>query len=289
MKINTEIDCKKFAKTIILVVFNRPDKTQQTLEALSTLYSIDQFNLVVIRQEGSDEVKKIIDDISWIDTTHHVINYAEKSSIKFRINNNVRTGLALAFDQDHCQYVVVVEDDILLGYDFFRFCDVMHVRYANDTKFRAINAFSKELNQPDMFWSYGRFRYGIGKGWSISRSAWQDLEKYWIPRVDQHFDYLIEEWTREGFVVMPYCSRSLDIGWGEGSSHGPKDEFDEHWVAMRKSWVGSDPFPLQDYQCFEDMPFSWRSDCVPYKNNFSQLFSLYRLKAKNTLKRILKR
>jgi hypothetical protein len=278
-----------YKKTITLIVFNRPAKTQETLDALRKVFLIDQFNLVVIRQEGSAEVKQIIDAISWIDATHHVINYASQSSVKYRINNNVRTGLELTFANPECEYAVVVEDDILLGYDFFHFCNVMHARYASDKKFRAINAFSREPNQSSMLWSYGKFRYGIGKGWSLSRSAWESLAKYWKPGVDQHFDYLIEEWALEGFVLMPHCSRSLDIGWGEGSSHGPKDEFDEHWVAMRKSWVGSDPFPLEDYQCVEHLPFSWRSDCLPFKNNFNQLSKLYRLKIKNLLKRMLRR
>ena len=279
----------QYKKSIILVVFNRPDKTQETLNSLRKVYLIDQFNLIVIRQEGSQEVKQIIDAISWIDTTHHVIDYAVQSSVKYRINNNVRTGLELAFANIQCEYAVVVEDDILLGYDFFHFCDVMHARYAHDKKFKAINAFSKEPYQSSLLWSYGKFRYGIGKGWSLSRSAWQTLAKYWKPGIDQHFDYLIEGWTREGFVLMPHCSRSLDIGWGEGSSHGPKDEFDEHWVAMRKSWVGSGSFPLEVYQCVEHLPFSWRSDCLPYQHNFTQLAKLYRLKIKNLLKRILRR
>lgn len=278
-----------YKKSVVFIVFNRPDKTKETLNALRQVYLIEQFNLIVIRQEGSEEVKQIIDAISWIDTTHHVITYHSQSSVKYRINNNVRTGLEIAFANIDCEYTVVVEDDILIGYDFFNFCDVMHARYANDKKFRAINAFSKEPKQRDMLWSYGKFRYGIGKGWSVSRSAWNTLSKYWKPGVDQHFDYLIEEWAFQGFVVMPYCSRSLDIGWGEGSSHGPKDEFDEHWVAMRKSWVGSNSFPIEDYQCVEHLPFTWRSDCVSYENNFSQLLKLYRLKIKILLKKILRR
>ncbi|PRY98668.1 GNT-I family protein [Jezberella montanilacus] len=275
--------------TVVLIVYNRADKTQQTLEALKRAKTVDQCNLLVVQQIGSEEVTKLVNDISWIETTHHLTQYPECTSVKYRINSNVRKGLESAFAEPACEYALILEDDILLGFDFLHFCNVMHERYRDDPKFKGINAFSKEGYSESLLWSYGQFRYGVGKGWSISRKQWEAVQKYWIPGVDQHFDYLIEEWTREGFVVMPYCSRSLDIGWGEGSSHGPKDEFDEHWVAMRKSWVGSDPFPLQDYQCFEDMPFSWRSDCVPYKNNFSQLFSLYRLKAKNTLKRILKR
>jgi hypothetical protein len=279
----------QYKKSIILIVFNRPDKTRETLAALRKVYLIEQFNLIVIRQEGSAEVKQIIDEISWIDTTHYVTNYVSQTSVKYRINNNVRTGLELAFGNIECKYVVVVEDDILLGYDFFHFCDLMHTRYARDKHFRAINAFSREPYQSSMLWSYGKFRYGIGKGWSLSRAAWQTLVAYWKPGVDQHFDYLIEEWTIGGFVLMPHCSRSLDIGWGEGSSHGPKDEFHEHWVAMRKSWVGSDAFTLEDYQCVERLPFSWRSDCLPYQNNFNQLSRLYRLKVKNLVKRVLGR
>ena len=134
----------QYKKSVVLIVYNRPDKTQKTLDALKQVYLIEQFNLIVVRQEQSAEVKQIIDAISWIDTTHHVINYATQSSVKYRINNNVRTGLVLAFANSECEYAVVVEDDILLGYDFLHFCDVMHARYAEDKKFRAINASSRE-------------------------------------------------------------------------------------------------------------------------------------------------
>eukprot|EP01037_Dinobryon_pediforme_P002305 gene2305-2344_t len=215
---------------------NRADKTQQTLEALKRAKTVDQCNLLVVQQIGSEEVTKLVNDISWIETTHHLTQYPECTSVKYRINSNVRKGLESAFAEPACEYALILEDDILLGFDFLHFCNVMHERYRDDPKFKGINAFSKEGYSESLLWSYGQFRYGVGKGWSISRKQWEAVQKYWIPGVDQHFDYLIEEWTREGFVVMPYCSRSLDIGWGEGSSHGPKDEFDEHWVAMRKSW-----------------------------------------------------
>jgi hypothetical protein len=280
---------KVYKKTIILIVFNRPDKTKQTLVALKNINKIEQFNLIVIRQEGSEEVKRLIDDISWAHVTHHVTKFDKESSVKYRINFNVRSGIASAFENIHCNYVVVLEDDILLGYDFLHFCDVMHERYAEDPKFRAINAFSKEPHKKIMLWSYGKFRYGVGKGWSISRDSWQKLENYWELGIDEHFDYLIEGWTREGFVIMPHCSRSLDIGWGEDSSHGPKDEFHEHWVAMRGSWVGCDTFPIEEYKEVDRLPFSWREDCVPYEESFTQLLELLKVKSKILFRKFLKK
>ena len=207
----------------------------------------------------------MIDDIDWIECLHTETILPDSESVAYKINHNVRTGLQLAFDVRQSDHALLVEDDVLLGYDCLVFSQSMHEKYDHMDRFRGVNAFSKEPLSKDRFFSYGTFRYGIGQGWSISAKIWQQLKPFWPSGSMQHFDALVEPWFRNGFVVMPYCSRSCNIGFG-GSAHSPMDESDEYYVTMRASWVGNDPFKLQPYVLNNELAYTWRADCITFKH-----------------------
>lgn len=267
-------------KLILLLVFNRPEKTKLTLQALRRLKAIENFELLIIRQEGCDEVKHIVNGIDWIKNTHVVTNFNASDSVKYRINFNMHQGLSIAFDKVHADYVIVIEDDILLGYDFLVFCDEIHQKFFGQSKFRAINAFSAEEFSEKNISKYGLFRFGVGKGWSINKDVWRKLKSIWVEPLDAHFDCIIEPWIRGGFVVMPYCSRSYDIGWGN-SSHTPVDQHHEYYTRMKNSFVGSKRFPIQNYSLDQNIRFLWRSDCVHFKSTDLknlQSFCIWRIK-----------
>lgn len=261
---------KYVEKTIMLLVYNRPEKTKKVLQNLQKLHNIKHHTLLVIRQNGSEDVARLVDRIDWIKTHHLVTDYPENLSVKFKINANMRLGITHAFEELQSEYVIIVEDDLLLGYDFLAFCEAMHREYADSQLFRGVNAFSREPFRDANLFHYGKFIFGVGKGWSINRNMWRKLSTRWPMGIDQHFDHLIEPWIRTGFVIMPYCSRSVDIGWGKGSNHTPFEATDEYYVSMKKSWVGDSSFEPMPYVLDDNLPFHWRSDCY----RFSLLQSL---------------
>jgi hypothetical protein len=271
-------------RTIVLIVYNRPLKTVQTLEALKSCYLIEHYSLLVIRQIGCEAVENIINAIDWIPCTHIITSPPDNQSVAYKINHNVRMGLHEAFDENKSDYVVVIEDDVLLGYDFLFFSETMHARYDHNPYFRAVNAFSKEPLKADNLFSYGTFRYGIGQGWSISRNIWNQIKVFWPVGSNQHFDALVEPWFRNGFVVMPYCSRSCNIGYG-GSAHSPISEFDDYYVNMRASWVGHGPFQLNPYILNNNLNYTWRSDCATFRaNDYKEIFNYYKWRIKRLCK-----
>jgi hypothetical protein len=285
--INLLLIIKMEIRTIILVVYNRPKETILTLQALKALHSIDKFSLLVIRQDGCDKVAEIINSIDWIPCTHKVTTLPHDKSVAYKINHNVRTGLHIAFEDLKSDYVIVVEDDVLLGYDFLFFCEQIHKRYEFQPKFRGINAFSKEPFLEQNLFLYGTFRYGVGQGWSINRQVWNQIKLFWLPASNQHFDALVEPWFRYGFVVMPYCSRSCNIGFG-GSAHSPISEFDDYYVSMRKSWVGKKDFKLNTYVQINDLKYTWRNDCTPFVHyDLLEEFKFVKWKLKNLCKKII--
>ncbi len=250
-------------KFILLIAYNRPENTGKVLDNLKKIKNISEYQLIVVRQEGNNEVRKIIDNITWIKTFHYSTDYDKTVSIKFKINSNMRYGIEKTFIEHKADFIVVVEDDILLGYDFLYFCEKMHYKFRNNIFFKGINAFSKERFDKSKLYHYSKFRYGVGKGWSINRKIWNSLRIYWKTPIDDDFDYQIEPWIRRGFVIMPYCSRSFDFGW-DGASHTSQNPDDIYYNDMKKSWIGDSEIDLKDYYHVRKMKFTWRYDCYHF-------------------------
>jgi len=252
-------------KTIFILVYNRPSKVRRCLAALRQAYGIENFQLLVVRQEGHDEVRRIIDDIDWIDVTHEVVQAKPewKGDGEKAINYNIYHGLEIAFDDLNSTWVAVIEDDALIGYDFLRFCGEMITTYGGDREFVGVNGFSRKPFEQAHLFDYGKFRFHVGYGWAITRNSWRHWFKpVWTGSENGSWDVYLLPFLRKGYVVMPHCSRSYNIGWGSDAIHCSQDSNHPWYAWMRRSWVGDRPFRLQEYAFDPKLRRVWRGDCV---------------------------
>jgi hypothetical protein len=253
------------SKYILLLTYNRDIKTNEVLSHLKNTANIENYELVVIRQVGNEKVKSLIDSIDWI-KVHHIPT-TKKESIKQSINYNMHLGLQYCFNSLFAKHVIILEDDIVIGFDFLLFCENIINKYYFNNQFRAINGFSSEKFDNTEIANYARFRYGVGWGWCLTDRVWKNLQLIWNGEENTHFDALIEPFMKAGFVIMPKCSRTLNIGWGNDNSHSPQMEDDEIYVKLKNSWVGSNPIPTIEYIEQTNIKFTWRNDCLPYTDN----------------------
>ena len=253
------------SKYILLLTYNRKSKTVEVLNHLKSTANIEKYELVVVRQEGNDDVKNLIESIDWI-RVHH-IQTQKKGTVKQSINFNMYSGLKYCFDILFAKQVVVLEDDIIVGFDFLIFCEDIVEKFYFNNKFRAINGFSSEKYNKTELSQYARFRYGVGWGWCLTDRVWKKLQLIWNGKENAHFDALIEPFMKAGFVIMPKCSRTINIGWGNDGSHSPQKEDDEIYVKLKNSWVGSNPMPVIKYNEQKTMKYTWRNDCLPFLYN----------------------
>ena len=262
-------------KYILLLTYNRDIKTNEVLNHLKNTSNIGNYELVVIRQEGNDKVKSLIDTIDWINVHH--ITTQKKGSTKQSINYNMHLGLQYCFEKNKAKQVVILEDDILIGFDFLLFCEAIIEKFYFNNKFRAINGFSAELFDINEISNYGLFKYGVGWGWCLTDRVWSKLKCIWNGNENEHFDALIEPFMKAGFVIMPKCSRTLNIGWGNDGSHSPQMEDDEIYIKLKNSWIGSNPISAIQYTEQSNMKYSWRNDCLPYiqKTIFNKIYNSY--------------
>lgn len=268
-------------KAILIATYNKTDELQKVLDHLASCSTFSSYQVVIFYHS---EVTKTVAFVTQLNLANLVlvpVDGSARSKLE-NINSNRIDGLDYCFYTLGVDYVVAIEDDVLCGYDTLVFCEKMIETYRDDEHFRGVNLGSKEVfNEANRF-EYGLFRYGLfGQGGAVTKQTWMKIKRLNILNklTDQGFDFLVEHYYKTGFVIMPRCSRYIDIGWN--GTHAPKDPNHQYYQALKLSWVGASAFPIESYRsnCF---PFRWRKDCIKYSaiKNFCYFlkFEIYRLK-----------
>jgi len=158
---------------VAFVVFNRPDCAARTLAAIRDARPP---RLMVVadgprpgNRDDADKcaaVRRLIEDgIDWPCEVER--NY---SDINLGCAERVAGGLTWAFSR--CERLVVIEDDCLPDESFFRFCDELLERYANDTRVGQVCGCPRYFSTVERGTSYIFSRYGAIWGWASWRRAW---------------------------------------------------------------------------------------------------------------------
>lgn len=169
---------------VVLVLFNRPDKTKTLLGALS---KVTPKRIYVIADgprahvptdlEKTKEVRMAVDDyIKWPCQVEKI--YAESN-----MSGPVR--VPSAFDQIFAQeeQVIILEDDCIPVVSFFKFCDELLDRYAQDERVGTVCGFNLEF---DFFGrpidgvrseSYFFSKYQASWGWATWKRVWDNFDK----------------------------------------------------------------------------------------------------------------
>lgn len=131
-------------KSVFITSYKREKILLLLLKRLKDNLNYNKFNKLVILQNGS---KKLIKLIKKIDHNIKVIEteYSDKYSKFSKVNNNVFLGFKKCFEYYNSEFVIHLEDDCLPSYDFLNFFNEIYLRYKEDKRFYAINSFSKEF------------------------------------------------------------------------------------------------------------------------------------------------
>ena len=122
--------------------------------------------------------------------------------------------------------LIVLEDDCLPNPTFFRFCDEMLARYAEDTRVMQVCGSNLAGWQPEEH-SYFFSRFGSIWGWSSWRRAWQC------------FDVNMTSWpqTRKSGLMHNLCPQPLEEAWRvelfDAAQEGEVDTWDTQWAYAR--------------------------------------------------------
>jgi hypothetical protein len=240
---------------------------------------VDQFNIVLLFHQ---EHPKAFEVINLYHFKHrHIISVdgLHKTPLE-NMNNNRLVLLKYCFENLASKYVISIEDDVLLAYDSLSFSDFIINKYAKKYFFRGINLGSMEPKNTTDNNSYGLFRYGLsGQGGVITIRMWKKIINLNLLKnlSVEGFDSMVEAYWKTGFVVAPYASRYIDIGWR--GTHAPKDSSNWYYKKLRKSWLGPSKNYIKQY-IKRDRQYLWRSDCIKYNCLHNPYYFLKFLKNK---------
>jgi hypothetical protein len=238
---------------VVLLVFNRPRLTAELMEIVraqrpSTLIVVADGPRADVPSDVSrcDEVRRIAVDVDW---PCNVIT--DFSGVNLGCGPRIATGIDAAFGI--VDRAIVLEDDIRPDPTFFRFCDDMLDRYADDPR-----VFQVSGHNPLGRWDSGGSSYVFSRsvgvwGWATWRRAWSaydiSLERYRSETSEQairhgalddaHAHYLQwllsldvakvadtwdVSWTMtvralRGLVVVPTSNLITNVGFGRDATH----------------------------------------------------------------------
>lgn len=235
-----------FDVPILLIIFNRPDTTEQVFEAIR---KAEPQKLYIACDgprpgkptdiENSRAAKEVVSKIDWPCEVKHL--YREE-------NLGCGKGPAQAIDWFFAQEEegIILEDDCIPSPSFFRFCAEMLEKYRHHENIMHINGTNFQDGQQRGEASYYFSAHQHCWGWATWRRAWQ------------RFDYQIADYPifkkRNG---LKYVS--------------PKRQIIEYWTTMLEQVYDNPATDIWDYQ-WSYAIWNTRSLCItPNKNLISNI------------------
>lgn len=243
-----------FQTPVAFFIFNRPDTTSRVFAEIAKARPP---KLLVIGDgprpgiHGEEErilrARAVIDRIDW--PCDVVTNYAQSN---MGCKHRVSSGIDWVFEQ--VDEAVILEDDCLPDFSFFRFCQEMLVHHRHDTTVGMISGDNFQLQQPVGSDSYYFSKYVHIWGWACWRNRWQGFydvsmrawpepraqeclrrftkekseTRYWksiFERVYRgeidtwDYQWCFANWLAGRINVLPAVNLISNIGFGEQATH----------------------------------------------------------------------
>jgi hypothetical protein len=164
---------------VALFLFKRPDRTRRVFDLIrdarpTRLFLIADGPRAPEDQLGCEQARSVVEAVDWpCEVTRYFA--ADNLGLKRRIPSGIDT----VFGQ--VERAILLEDDCLPHPTFFRFCDELLGRYAENARVMHV-AGSQLLRRPPADASYHFSRYVHIWGWATWRRAWR------------HFDVELRDW-----------------------------------------------------------------------------------------------
>lgn len=183
---------------IVLFVYNRPDHTKRTLEALeknmlareSTLYIFSDGAKNDMARDAVDKVRSIING-SWNFKSIHVV----ERDVNCGLANNVIDGVSRAIS-NHGK-AIVLEDDVLLAEHALSYFNEALTLYENEEKIMHISGFIYELDRTNLSETFFT-RYVASQAWATWGRAWNCFQEDIGAIIEQFDEKKVSDFTFDG-------------------------------------------------------------------------------------------
>lgn len=232
---------------IAFIIFNRPDVTRQSFEALAAIRPQYLFLIADgprVSRPGESEIvaqtRAIVKEIDWPCVVH--VNFSE---VNLGCKLRVSTGISWVFE--HTDRAIILEDDCLPSRAFFSYCRDMLTLYENDKRVFSISGsnFSDSKDEIGHYFS----RYALMWGWATWRDRWnmyqldpEDFFRvvarvwwkrpvvliYWLKVFQSQYagkintwdvQWILTLWRNNALACRPSVNLVKNIGFGDDATH----------------------------------------------------------------------
>lgn len=168
---------------ILLITFNRPDHTRQTLQRILEARPRDLYifqdgarkgnaNDALKCQQVRDVINELVAEYKAKHSSSLLTLHSYFSEANLGCGAGPMTGISWFFD--NVEQGIVMEDDCLAHPDFFPYCEELLNRYrGTEVKFINATLYDNSWSCED---SYGFSRYMITGAWASYREVWQGFD-----------------------------------------------------------------------------------------------------------------
>lgn len=206
---------------VLLVIFNRPECTRRALAAIAAARP----RTLLIAADGPrtpgeaalcDLTRAVVASPGW--PCDVLTNFATKN-----LGCGVRVAGAIDWAFDMTERLIVLEDDCVPSLSYFRFCEALLERYADDERIMHISGDNYQQGRSRSNYSYYFSKITHAHGWATWKRAWR------------HFDWGMRTWpeVRRQGLIGAFCDDPLEIPFWTGIfDHvhaGADDIWDYRW------------------------------------------------------------
>ena len=242
-----------FETPVLLLLFNRPDKTKKVIDLLRKIKPKQVFVSADGPRPGNKNDKILCSNVREL-----IVSYIDWDCKIFTLynENNLGCGLAVSRGIDwffkQVDYGIILEDDCILSESFFSFSQELLVRYKDRPDImmiRAINFIHDEVKTLDSYyfsnipyiWGWATwarawklYDYNMTDWSKLKRSMFQNkfssriLPKYFTKRYDRVYKGGIDTWDTQwvytihknnGITIVPSVNMVRNIGFDEMATH----------------------------------------------------------------------
>jgi hypothetical protein len=279
---------KPYSKFVVVVFcHSRDELLNACLRSISSAESFENWDLVVVHQEGSLAIQKVLDSVS-LDISYLLKFKPVGGEPLENINFSRVIGTDFAFRSLGAEIVLGIEEDTLISEDALKFVELAHELHSGNRNYRGVNLASFYPYSATEVNGYSKLRFGlVGQAGAINRKSWKKLgfPELLTLRNSEEWASHIEGYLKTGYMVHPVLSRMLDQGWG-GTSDPSSLPTNSYFTRIRNSYVANaDPLTSLDESLLGNL---WREDAILFNAWHNFYFSLRRFRGARKIYAVIK-
>jgi len=194
-------------RVVSVALYNRAGYSRRVLDALAKCDGIGGYHVIFCVDKGDPAVLRLAEEHPGF-RSRRVLAHGRRVGC----DANIRHCLVLGFNV--CDYVVVVEDDVVPAADFLRLFEYCRGAYQDDPDIHTVGAYNRGRPRPEDHHRLARSRLFVPWGWATWLDRWKEpggmwqnwgLDKGW----DTHLDHALRRGRAQ---VRPILGRAQNIG-----------------------------------------------------------------------------